>query len=228
MAASLPSAHNCHFYLYQKILVPGAAVKSAPADAALTAVTDSAADLQAKLAAIDVLPKPMPETPDYYWASHRAAEKQKLKDTWRNRDAVRALVDGEEGVFEGGGGERDPFAPLLDGLRAEMVQYKESLLGQTDLAAEQGHGGEDFPCPPYGTPLGPKVDRAVSSGRSARGCDHCFSSVPLNCLLAPRPPPAAMSVRTLSLDTFALSCGAPCFPAPFSSSRWPTTTSDER
>ena len=60
MAASLPSAHNCHFYLYQKILVPGAAVKSAPADAALTAVTDSAADLQAKLAAIDALPKPMP------------------------------------------------------------------------------------------------------------------------------------------------------------------------
>ena len=128
--------------------MPGAAVKSAPADAALPVVTDSAADFQAKLAAIDALPKPIPETPDHYWASHRTAEKQKLKDTWRNRDAVRALVDGEEGVFEGGGGERDPFAPLLDGLRAEMVQYKESLLGQTNLGQQnRDTGGKTFPAP---------------------------------------------------------------------------------
>jgi hypothetical protein len=99
----------------------------------------------------------MPETPDYYWASHRAAEKQKLKDTWRNRDAVRALVDGEEGVFEGGGSERDPFAfaPLLDGLRAEMVQYKEFLLGQTNLGQNGTRGGRLSL--PIRHPIGAKV-----------------------------------------------------------------------
>lgn len=145
-------------YLYQQILIPGAAVKVAPAVAALPVVPDSAADLKARLAAIDALPKPMAETPDQYWAAHKAEEKKKLKDTWRNRDAVQSLEDGVEGVFDGGGGDRDPFAPLLDGLRAEMALYREFLNDQTNLWLQnKDTWGKAFPAP-YGTPLGPKVD----------------------------------------------------------------------
>jgi hypothetical protein len=49
-----------------------------------------------------------------------ADKKKLLRETWRNRDAVRAYDQGEEDAFDGDGGARDPFGPLLDALRVEM------------------------------------------------------------------------------------------------------------
>ena len=39
-----------------------------------------------KLAVIDALQKPL-QMPDQSWGEYKTAEKAKLKDTWRNRDA---------------------------------------------------------------------------------------------------------------------------------------------
>ena len=45
------------------------------------------------------------------WGENKAGKKAKLKDTWRNRDAVQALEAGEEDMSNGDGDERDPFCP---------------------------------------------------------------------------------------------------------------------
>ena len=139
-------------YLFQKVLVPGAAVKIAPVAAALP---DSAADLKAKLAAIDALQKPH-EMPAQAWGEYKAGRKAQLKVTWRNREAVQAMEAGEEDMFDGEGGERDPFAPLLDALREEMAQLREFHAAQFALWMQ--NTDEWAKKAPYGTPLGPKVD----------------------------------------------------------------------
>ena len=145
-------------YLYKRVLVPSATLKVAPVVAALPAAPESLADLKLKLAAIDALPKLFPETPDAYWAEHTTSEKKKLRDGWKNRDVVRAFDEGEEDAFDGDGGQRDPFGPLLDALRLELADYRDFLKGQTDLYLQNSaEWGKAFPAP-YGTPLGKKVN----------------------------------------------------------------------
>ena len=85
-----------------------------------------------KLAVIDALQKPL-QVPDQSWGEYKTAEKAKLKDTWRNRDAVRALEEGEEDMFYGNRGAWDPFASLLDALREEMALLKDFYKSQFTL-----------------------------------------------------------------------------------------------
>ena len=116
-------------YLYQKVLDLDGCQDFA---ASLPAVPDSAADLKAKLAAIDAVQKP-PEMLDQTWGEYRAAEKAMLKDTWRNRDAVRALEAGEDRAFHEAKlvtarfyGER--VLPRAGSLRREIEGGAEAIL----------------------------------------------------------------------------------------------------
>ena len=71
---------------------------------------------------------------------------------------MRALEAGEEDMFDGDGGARDPFAPLLDALREEMTQLRDFHKSQFTLWMQhQGKGAWEKEAP-FGTPLGPKVD----------------------------------------------------------------------
>ena len=140
-------------------------------------------------------------------------------------------------MFDGGGGDRDPFAPLLDELRAEMALYRKFLNDQTSLwLRNKDTWGKAFPAP-CGTPLGPKEDARYEfwpqrkeelpllffcatqllTGAKASTCSNERTRTV-----------SSMSARTLPLGAFAQSCWALHFPAPLSSSRWPTTASGER
>ena len=92
-------------------------------------VPESLVDLKGKLKDIEALPKPFPDTPDDFWKAHRDRLKKELRDTWKNRAAVKAL---EEGVGEMAEDQeevldRDPKVSILDALRKKMVGYRAHL-----------------------------------------------------------------------------------------------------
>jgi hypothetical protein len=94
-------------------------------------------------------------------AGLKARLKQELKNSWKNKDVLKALQAAEEAGEEhpaaGAGGQYDPFGPLLDALRSELAGFKDFLQSQTDHYMNCLMNKIDFKSP-FGDPLGPEVD----------------------------------------------------------------------
>jgi hypothetical protein len=153
-------------FCYSKVLKPAATLVKAPLLAAPAVVPESLQDLKNKLAEIDAKPKPFPDTRDDFWKAHKDRLKKELRDTWKNRAAVKALEEGmgemaedQEEVLD-----RDPKVSILDALRKEMVGYRAHLQRQSDLYMQNTanwyppYNPKDPFRPPYGTPLGMGCD----------------------------------------------------------------------
>lgn len=165
-------------YLYKWVLCAGAVIVIAPEDAAAPPhAPDSLAALKAQLAEIDAIEKPFPTPLTSTGQSSRQSARWSSRQTGRTEMIPKALEEGGEHPAAAPGGEFDRFGPLLDAFRAELAQYKGFLDRQSSVFMADRANFKS----PYGDPLGPKVDRATSSGRSARRSGRCCFTVQRRC-----------------------------------------------
>ena len=109
-------------FLYKEILVPAATFKGLAGPQA-EAAAKTKAELKTRLAAILGQPAPALMDPDV-WKQHLAEEAAKERKKFEVRD------DEDMGAEAGGGGENDPFVPLLEQLRAEMDSHRRMLMDE--------------------------------------------------------------------------------------------------